>query len=206
MAHLAIIPENLGRIADYAGKNWLELMLAPFMTLNKFVAELNKSIIAFVKNPTGGLQFDFSRATEDLQRVLAKAPELAKPILVDVTPQINELTDNIVRKELKRSESPEKGFVPPPPGQVKPAPAAAALPKPEEAKKEPGKESVKFAGAAELASKEGYKVLINGLTGRSKGTENLEKLGNAQLAELKKLNANAPKASTPKPQTKTVTI
>lgn len=124
--NVALIPENLGRVARFVGGNWLDLMLAPYRTLAKAIGRVAESIWDFFRNPAGGFHLDVDGILDEYKRLYAKLPDMAKAQALDISADVKARQDSIAAREADYQSRLGKPFEPPKADAAGPAKAAAA--------------------------------------------------------------------------------
>jgi hypothetical protein len=158
-AYIAVIPENLGRIANYVATNWRQLItdgvnavLANFQNLGTNIGELSHSVWQFLKDPTQGFQINWTPLLDGFKATAAELPELAAPALVSFQDQIDakvaEIGDREAARAIDMAESAAEKAAPAAAAKVAEPTAAEPL-----AGTGKGKEKL-LAGALELGSAE----------------------------------------------------
>lgn len=208
VAGLGMIPENLGRIAMYAATNWLDLMMLPFDTLTDTITELGAAIVAFVKDPTQGFQFDFGKALRAPGDLMANLPELASARKVDVGPAVDAIYERIAKDEAAFARRLGDGFKAPPLALAAPAPAIGA-PKPQALAGAPGMADDaagkgnklgaggkgggmgdSFAGAYQLGSVGAYNAILKGFATGPTGFDSGPDVKGSEFAKPPEMGGN----------------
>ena len=129
MAVMRTVPENLARIGNYVANNWRTLIVdalaavgTGFSNFATNLWELGKAIIAFLKDPTKGFQFNWTPLLDGFQATSEELPELLKPQLVSMQGAIDAVGEDLNRKITDRAKAAAKAVQ----ETQKPAKAAAA--------------------------------------------------------------------------------
>ncbi|MBE7197885.1 MAG: hypothetical protein INR70_08790 [Parafilimonas terrae] len=185
----ALIPRNLLTIGEWMGDNFLQIVSSPFLAIGELLKELGKSIWEFMKNPTGGIQFDGSKILDSFKAVSDSFPELAAAAWQDTGPDIERLQQRIADREADYNAMLGPGVVTP---EFQAAAAPGANPGKKQAKTKAAAEAAaesetKFAGVAELGSKEAYSTIVQAMSGaRSDGLKAVERVNREQLDEARR--------------------
>lgn len=106
-----VIPANLGIIGEYIANNWRQLITdginavgAVFTNLSTNIANLASAIVTFLSDPTKGFQFNWTPLLDGFQATADALPELAKPALVSLQEEIDQVAGRIADRESKRAQ------------------------------------------------------------------------------------------------------
>ena len=106
-----VIPTNLGIIGEYIANNWRELITdsinavgAVFANLATNIANLATAVIDFLSNPTKGFEFNWTPLLEGFKATADALPELAKPALMSLQEEIDQVAGRIADRESKRAQ------------------------------------------------------------------------------------------------------
>jgi hypothetical protein len=191
-AYIAVLPENLGIIANYISNNWRQLItdgvnavIAIFKNLGTNIGELANSVWQFLQDPTQGFQVNWTPLLDGFKATAAQLPELMAPELVSFQDQIDAKIQEIGDREAARADDMAASAA------EKVAPAAAAkvaetTPAEAIAGKGKGKEKL-LAGALELGSAEARSAdLAFRAGGGGDPMKDVAKTGRDSLAEQRR--------------------
>ncbi len=95
IAVVASIPENLSLVAQYLGKNWLNLISDAlnavwtiFKHLGENIHEFGRALAEFLSDPTKGFHPDFKPLLDGFKATADKLPELIRPAFVNMDKEI----------------------------------------------------------------------------------------------------------------------
>lgn len=130
MAILGVLPDNFGRVAEWIGRNWYQVLADGFNAtsavftnfggnVGRFVysvaskfEELATAVWEYLTNPLGGFNFDFGSVLEDFEwtplldgfeSTMEELPELLAPAYVSYEDQMREIGDRIEAREGERA-------------------------------------------------------------------------------------------------------
>jgi hypothetical protein len=103
------IPANAAIIAEYIAGNWRALIVdgvsavgAVFKNLGENIGRVAYAIAEFLRNPTGGIKFEWTPLLDGFKATAAKLPELLKPNLTDMSNQFETVANRIAAREAAR--------------------------------------------------------------------------------------------------------
>lgn len=109
---IGVLPANFAILGNYIANNWRALVMdglnAVATGFQNFIANLTNlgsALMEFLKNPTGGLQFNWTPLLDGFEATAAKLPEMAKPHLTSLQDQIDAKLQAIGEREAKRVET-----------------------------------------------------------------------------------------------------
>ena len=112
IAVISVIPENLSRIGSYIAGNWRELIVdavsavgTAFRNLGDNLANLGSAIVAFLKDPTKGFQFNWKPLLEGFKATAGELPEMLKPALVSMDGAIAAVGEDLNKKITDRAKA-----------------------------------------------------------------------------------------------------
>ena len=157
LAVFASLPENIGKIATWIGKNWRQLItdalnatIASFKNFSTNLTGMGSAIGKWLANPTKGFQFHWKPLLDGFKATAEALPELAKPEWVSLQNDIDKVGQRIADKEAAHAAALKKDL--PPAGQI-----PGALDLPGKDKKDKPKD---LAKALEYGSKEAYTAIV----------------------------------------------
>jgi hypothetical protein len=164
--YLGTLPANLAIIGTYIRDNWSQLIIDGLNIVATGFQNLGKiayAIYAFLKDPTGGFNFQWTALTDGFEASAAQLPELIKPQLTSLQSEIDSHLATINEQELARA-----------------AQGAAAVKKTvtDEAKKpKSNKKEKQFAEAVEFGSAEAFQHVLEfrGVGGKGTAQEDTAK-------------------------------
>ncbi len=108
---LATLPENVGRIASWIGRNWYNLLRdgvvgawTVFKNFGENIYNLGQSIKDWIENPTKGFHFEFKPLLQGFKATTEALPELLQPQITSMQDQIDAAGQRIADRETKRAE------------------------------------------------------------------------------------------------------
>lgn len=111
VAILETLPENVGRIAAWIGRNWYQLIVdgltatgTAFMNFGENLSNLAAAVYRFVTDPTAGFEFQWTPLLKGFEATAEALPELVKPALVDLQDEIDRAGNEMADRETKRAE------------------------------------------------------------------------------------------------------
>lgn len=169
LAWIDTLPENIGRITSWIGRNWWNMLKDIGSGTKTVLANLGSNMKSFVEalwSALSGGSFDFkwTPLLDGFKATTEKLPELIKPALVDMSGEVEKVMKGITEKELARTRSIAeagkhvaksaefKGLVAP--GQETPA-----------------KSEYRLGGALEVGSREAFSAISRNLAGRKSSTD-----------------------------------
>lgn len=112
MAVLAVVPENLSRIARYVAGNWRALIVdavnavgAAFRNLGENLYRLGAEIVKFLSDPTKGFHLEWKPLLDGFRATADALPEMLRPSLVSMDAQIAAVGADLERKTEARAKA-----------------------------------------------------------------------------------------------------
>lgn len=108
---IRVIPTNLALIGEYIANNWTKLIAdgvnavgAIFANLGDNIYRLAAAVIDFLSDPTKGFEFEWTPLLKGFQATADALPQLARPALVSLQSEIDEVAGRIGDRESKRAQ------------------------------------------------------------------------------------------------------
>ncbi|QDV34010.1 phage tail tape measure protein [Tautonia plasticadhaerens] len=186
---------NIGIIAGWAFENWRELALDAFnaigfgiQNLGTNLYNLGSALVAFLRDPTQGFQFNWTPMLEGFTSTVSELPALAEPEFISLQSSIDEVADRIAANEAARAAKSVESAVEAGAG-VMPGAVAGAV---EQGIARPdllgdqGGEAKASAANLELGSKEAYSAIAAFRNGG--GQDRLLNVNTRQLSTLQRID------------------
>ncbi|MDG3003253.1 hypothetical protein [Paludisphaera mucosa] len=111
IAILGVLPDNVGRIAGWIGRNWYNLIADGFFALKAVftnftgnLASLAAAVYSFFTDPLSGFEFEWTPLLDGFEATTEKLPEMLRPALVDLSDEIAAKGKEMEDREGARAE------------------------------------------------------------------------------------------------------
>lgn len=111
IAWFQVLPENVGRIAAWIGKNWYELIvdginasITAFKNFGANLQNLGEAIGQWFADPTAGFNFEWKPLLEGFKATADALPEMVKPAFVSMQAEIDAVGQRIADREQARAQ------------------------------------------------------------------------------------------------------
>ncbi len=183
---IGVIPANLAQVGEYVAGNWKELItdgvngvLTVFENLGQNLWDLGRAIMDWIKNPTGGFNFEMTPLLDGFEATAEQLPDIIRPALTDMSGDIGAVMDRIAANELARTAVEAKSAA----EEVAEVHEESAAKIAQAAGKAGEAGEFKAAGALELGSSEARSAILRGANRPDDAMSKVAKTSQDQLVE-----------------------